>query len=324
MSIGYQEIATAIILLAFGGIFIATIWLQLSKSFIAEIIGSFPLQLFFGLTSVATVLFIFARAIGVNDNMFWLIMAFALLPVCFIVVRVLAFSFIHPKETRTEHSNLNIGSFNKQIGTENAHLIVDYAQQIGLDILGISEVKRIDFAKLLTGEYPYTFNSNKKYGIGQAEFLILSKYKLGEVKSISLDKFGNGVRTEVNIKGKRVAVYLIHTTAPISPELFLKRNEGFAKLTEILKAEKTKRIIVMGDLNITPYSWEYRHSLGSLRHLIYNATKGWGIHFTWAFFQPLSTQLDHIFASKNIHTKQFIVDKNLKSDHNLIWAKLKV
>jgi endonuclease/exonuclease/phosphatase (EEP) superfamily protein YafD len=199
---------------------------------------------------------------------------------------------------------------------------VEYANKIGLDVLGISEVKPYDYKELLNSEFPYSYNTNKRYGIGQAEFLVLSKYKIIKPEHISLDQFGNALRFTINIDDRPLVVYLVHTTAPISPELYRKRNEGFDILAKKINADKSSKIIMFGDLNITPFSWVYRRFQKATASKFYNVTKGHGLNFTWSYFGLFATQLDHIFASNSISTRKFKIDKKLNSDHSLIWADL--
>lgn len=299
------------------------LWSLWSRSFLAEVINSFPLQIAVFNTLLLSIVFIFTIALDGSATAIWYLQILNMLCVSFLITRVALFSLLsHRTPGNLKPHSLRIGSFNKQIGTPNAHLIVEHAGKLNLDLLGISEVKSSDFKQLLGSKYPYSYNTDKRYGLGQAEFLLLSKYKILRPKPVSLDQFGNALRFEIKVNGKLLAVYIVHTTAPISPELYRKRNDGFEILANKMNTDKASHIIMFGDLNITPFSWVYRKFQRSIGDKLYNVTKGRGFNFTWSYFGLLSTQLDHMFASKNIHTKKFKVDKKLESDHNLIWADL--
>lgn len=299
------------------------LWSFWSRSFLAEVFNSFPLQIAAINSLLLMIMFVFTVAIDGSAMAVWYPLIFNMLCIALLVLRITLFSLFRVRTINTSNSrHLKIGSFNKQIGTPNAHLIVDYAEKLDLDLLGISEVKSNDFSKLKKSKFPYSYNTNKRYGLGQAEFLLLSKYKIKSPKPITLDQFGNALRFEILVHNKTVAIYIVHTTAPISPELYRKRNHGFDMLAGKLKSDRASHIILFGDLNITPFSWVYRKFRQLIGDKLYNVTKGWGYNFTWSYFGLLSTQLDHMLASNNIHTKKFKVDKKLDSDHNLIWADL--
>lgn len=301
------------------------IWSWRSRSYFAEVINSFPIQLGVFNTILLLIVCLFSLAIGGTHSLLWYTVIFNTTSIVALFIRVFRYSYIKPNSAATQsQKTFRVGSFNKQIGTPNAELITGHAKELNLDFLGISEVKPQDFKPLLQADFPYSYYTNKRYGIGQAEFLILSKYKLNTTEAIPLDQFGNAQRVGITVDGKDIAIYVVHTTAPISPELFRKRNAGFEILANKMISDKAKHIVMFGDLNLTPYSWVYRRFQAELNKKFYNSTKGWGVHFTWTYLVPFSTQLDHIFVSSNIKTKKFKVDKKLDSDHNLIWADLEV
>lgn len=310
--IGLSAVAAAALLL----------WVSYSKAFLAELLNSMRLQLLLIDLVLVFILSVLTLAIVNNSYLVWLAILMNIVCAVAVCTPILKFALFKKGPKKIQGKNLRVGSFNKQIGKQNAHLLVDRIKKLNLDVVGVSEVKQDDFNILRKADYPHMHSTNAKYGMGMAEFFIFSKYPLHNFEHFQLDRFGNCMRFEIKPASTAIAVYLIHTTAPIAPELFVKRNEGMIKLANIIASEKHQNIIAFGDMNVTPNSWVYRKFAKAISPRIYNVTQGWGLNFTWQYSGPLVTQLDHMWASSNIHTSKFSVDKRLESDHNLIWADL--
>lgn len=73
--------------------------------------------------------------------------------------------------------------------------------------------------------------------------------------------------THITIKKdkKNLDIALVHTSAPISPDFFIKRDQQMNKLTEMLseyynskeQRNREKTLIVLGDFNVSPWSPSY-------------------------------------------------------------------
>jgi len=310
-----------ILLLAASNVFL--LWFSYSKSFFAEIINSFrPLVLIFDICLI-TILAIFGAPLNSNLLITLALIAINILITAGLSFKVILYSSIKatsaqgPKTT----NNLRIGFFNKQIGMNNGKQAVQRAEQLGLDIFGISEVKPADFKDLKTANFPHQHFTEKELGLGRAEFALLSRYPIQKVEMFRLERFGHVMRADIKVASRAVAVFIVHTVAPISPELFQERNRGMLSLAKKLN-QAAGQVLVMGDFNLSPYSHTYASFMKSISAKFQNITKGWGVNQTWCLFWPFCTQLDYIFTSKNFKVNSFRVGENLGSDHRLIWAEI--
>jgi endonuclease/exonuclease/phosphatase (EEP) superfamily protein YafD len=97
------------------------------------------------------------------------------------------------------------------------------------------------------------------------------------------------------------------------------RNRQLAALAQVAR-EHTWPLVVIGDLNITPFSPLFARTLraGKLA-----SCDGGGLHPTWpARVAPLFIQIDHCLASAGIQTEDFRVGPYLGSDHYPISVKV--
>ena len=73
-------------------------------------------------------------------------------------------------------------------------------------------------------------------------------------------------------------------------------------------------LVVMGDLNTTPFSAHYRGTLraGVLRSCV----RGSGLVPTWPTWFPLAAiPIDHCLATADVRARSFRVGRNIGSDH---------
>jgi len=79
-------------------------------------------------------------------------------------------------------------------------------------------------------------------------------------------------------------------------------------------ANKPKPSILLGDLNVTPWSSPFQHLLrqGGLR----DTAIGFGIHPTWpSYLWPMRIPIDHCLVSPGLRATKREVGRNVGSDH---------
>ncbi len=91
----------------------------------------------------------------------------------------------------------------------------------------------------------------------------------------------------------------------------LQRVQEARELREIVAADSLP-VLLVGDLNASPFNWEYRHLRGELQDLAAQSGANW--RFTWHAEAPM-VRIDHVLGSRHwraVHTK---VDDYVISDH---------
>ncbi|ANF50769.1 AP endonuclease [Chryseobacterium glaciei] len=240
---------------------------------------------------------------------------------------------------KKEIANLKILSFNAKGGLNGMEKIDDYVNSSNADLVFLQE----------KGGKEYHFNGLKNTS-GNYIVSVFTKYKVIDQKElIKSDYFDNNAyatQTDIEIKGKIyrfINVYL----QPFKFEKAMVRLDGNSdedeeKLKNVVKrliptfkmhqdqvADIKKGIenspypvILLGDLNSVPNSYEYYHLSEGLQDAFLEVGKGSGTSFHDYKF-PL--RIDYIFTSKSIQPITYKVDRSVKiSDHYPVVATFKL
>ena len=246
--------------------------------------------------------------------------------------------WINYSPTKNEAPDLKIISFNTRSGLGENHEVTEYLRNSGADILLLQEDSGKGY-----GSLGYEVSNPK------GNFTVLSKYKIVDAKIINPDDESvsvPGVQIDIEIKGKIYRFIDIY----LKPFKFEKNmvklsgdDEGDEeKVKNIIKrlipTFKTHQeqvyaikkavenspypLILAGDFNSVPNSYEYYHLLESLQDCFVEAGKGSATSFHDYKF-PI--RIDYIFASKSIKPISYNVDRSVKiSDHFPVIATFKL
>ncbi|MFO8232312.1 MAG: endonuclease/exonuclease/phosphatase family protein [Longimonas sp.] len=141
-------------------------------------------------------------------------------------------------------------------------------------------------------------------------------------------------RAELSWRGRDIVVYNVHLRSferGYALELFetgryrdalrelvavyrrdvLRRVKEVRELRRRLERE-TKPTLLIGDLNASPFNWEYRHVRGALRDAPAHLGGNW--RFTWHTRMPLA-RIDHVLTSTHWEALSMHVDATTISDH---------
>ena len=128
------------------------------------------------------------------------------------------------------------------------------------------------------------------------------------------------VEATVSIDDQSVKVIGTHPWPPEREWSFRDRNMQLQAIGEVAGAHSGP-VLVMGDLNIAPWSAHFDALLrvGGLR----DAKEGFGLMPTWpAGYFPLMIIIDHILVNDDIAVKNMQASDNLGSDHLCLSADL--
>lgn len=232
------------------------------------------------------------------------------------LVRFIDFSFVKPPVENGD-KELNVVFINKLIFNTQFDEIDKKIKAINPDILGTAEMDEFDAARIpVLKEYPYTYFTQTP---NNASLALFSKYRFS-VEDSSFSPYV--LSSKMYIDGKNYMVLIIHPKAPVFPNDFSLRDAHIKKLSAYIESLKSKRILLLGDFNLTPWSPVYNESLGKLQNMK-NAAKGTGLHTTYQQ-GPFQVLIDHIFVSNEFKVESFKSEYVEGSDHKLIWTVLKI
>jgi endonuclease/exonuclease/phosphatase (EEP) superfamily protein YafD len=159
-------------------------------------------------------------------------------------------------------------------------------------------------------QYPHSIARSRPDEFGIALF---SKKPLEDAAIIQLGALGfPSIKATMLIGAERLTIVAIHPPPPIMEAFREERLRQIKNLPEIIVKERN--IIVLGDLNMTPWSPDFQNLLREAS--LFDCRKGFGIHPTWPTVLPwMLIPIDHCLVSKGLTTIGFSTGNNIGSDH---------
>ena len=227
----------------------------------------------------------------------------------------------------------NIAQLN--IRYENPHTddVFSGFLQADYDLIVIQEVSdhRVSDLERLTENYPYSMGSTSLSGYSSGHAL-LSRWPLYHRKIHNLGYAdGRILEAQVTPTGfdRPVRILALHPGAPRNRELWEWRNETLAFINREVTRFPRQRQIVIGDLNVSPWSPVFQTLVNDSG--LEDSSSGYGYIPSWSLFthNPISrflssAYIDHCLVSSDftIHDKQWRYSDG--SDHLLIATRLGV
>jgi len=210
--------------------------------------------------------------------------------------------------TNTQRHNLCIASFNVNTSNTEKEYVIAEINKLNPDIILLLEVNS-EWTDALDG-MPFKF----KMICPQPDNFGIAIYSKLPIEG-SIQKFEGLPYIDCRINGLRILG--AHTLPPIGTKGFQTRNAELNFLATKCEADT----VLLGDLNITPFSTIFKEFLAKSK--LKESIIGYGIYPTWGRINPLVTlPLDHILIGNKIEIKDFAIQGNYGSDHNLITARL--
>lgn len=183
------------------------------------------------------------------------------------------------------------------------------------DIVGLVEVSERWLTALapLHARYPYRIEHPQDDNFGIALF---SRFPIENMQLRPLDDDSNIVMItgDFSLGSTPVTIAVAHPVPPVSGSYSAHRNNQFVRLSKILRQFDGREIILLGDLNTTPWSPTYRQFEQSAQ--LKNGALGHGLFPTWPTTQPLlMIPLDHCLVSSGLRVTSFEVGSAVGSDH---------
>jgi endonuclease/exonuclease/phosphatase (EEP) superfamily protein YafD len=194
----------------------------------------------------------------------------------------------------------------------NYSLVTEQIRKEKPDFISINEATPVlinYFRKTFTKDYPYTFyvvaKNNTQVLVGSQTPFVVDSVASFAVKGI--------IKLTTLVKGKPLTIIACHAYNPLDLRDFEMRNQQLKQIAQFVKREANP-IVVVGDLNITPWSVFYQDFIGESDLL--NCQKGFGLHATWpVLFLPMRIPIDHCLINNQLETADFRAGHDVNSDH---------
>ena len=308
-------------ILLMGVVTLTTIATWFAKSnWLADLCANLRIQQMIGLLGLTTFFVLLRR---------WRLVGLGIL---LLVVHLPAFWTLRLRPASNPAINPDLIVMTVNVWTPNRKhdLIADQILQSGADIVAVLELGSPLHARLgkeLATAYPHRFTfpqDRGNFGIG-----LYSKYPLADRESFSLNVDSIlSLGATVEIRGERYRVLATHPLPPMGASGFKDRNEHLTQLAAKIRAERSpdnvEALIVMGDLNLTPWSPLFGQFEADSQ--VYRAKRGYGLTPTWYAYAnasfPFGLMLDHVLASEDLHCFSHQVGDAMGSDHRAVTVGL--
>ena len=204
--------------------------------------------------------------------------------------------------------------------------ILQQVRETNPDVFAILELSTPllhDLQEEFSVDYPHSLHDSQdsgNFGIG-----IWSRFPLKSSERFELNVGGiSSVEVIIEHRQQLYRIIATHPLPPVGHNGFQKRNEHLRQLADRITRqqhlEPNDCLVVMGDLNLTPWSPIFEDFKNETK--LSRAGRGCGVTPTWyarpAF--PFGLVLDHILLSDNLRCTNYRVGNDLGSDHRPVIA----
>ncbi|TWT78060.1 Endonuclease/Exonuclease/phosphatase family protein [Posidoniimonas polymericola] len=194
-------------------------------------------------------------------------------------------------------------------------------EQVDPDVLALIEVDRswIDGLKPLFERYPTAHTLPRSDNFGVALFSRLPAQSIDTI--VLADSEVPSIVAELDSPVGRVTVLATHPMPPIGAANARLRNNHLAAVAAWSQQQRGERL-VMGDLNITPWSPYFRSLLADVRLL--DSGVGQGLHATWFIGEKrlgahlIGIPIDHVLHTRGLRVIRREVGSDVGSDHRAV------
>jgi endonuclease/exonuclease/phosphatase (EEP) superfamily protein YafD len=259
---------------------------------------------------------------------FWPMVCWALFLVALNASLLLPWYFPHGQQTQAA-ANLRILSANVNKRNQNYEPTIALVKAVQPDVVVWIEVNRQWMEQLNRGigeEFPYRFFEES------SGLAMWSRLPWSNMGADSLGSDDLSLVATIAVGNSNVNVIGTHLMVPFRRDLFERRNKQLNGLSEAI-AKRTLPTIVMGDLNLTPWSPYYGKLIRETG--LHNAQLGFGIFPTYPQPSPLTKfpswmapllqmPIDHGLVTREIRVRNFYREPNGDADHTAIGVDLVV
>jgi endonuclease/exonuclease/phosphatase (EEP) superfamily protein YafD len=224
--------------------------------------------------------------------------------------------FVTTSVAENPGDGIEVISLNLQYRNRDYARVRQYLTDADADVLVLPELTPAWASELreITSRYPYSMAITQRspWGLG-----VFSRYPLRDARFVDLGVPGSvNVHAIVELPGQPVALVAAHLSSPSSPARGVQRNTQLRKLADLLAQRARPAIprLVVGDLNVTPFSPYFRDLLEASG--LEDARRVHGLLGTWPVRLPAGRiPIDHCLAEPGLGVARVSRGPAVGSDH---------
>lgn len=265
-----------------------------------DLAAHFRGQYFIGLTAIAGLL-----ALGKQR-----LAALVMLAGALVNLAIIAPCYFGASPIRSHRRQLRAVLCNVHTPNQQYDRVLEFVRDA--DFIVLEEVNDVWLRALtdLRLTHPHAITEPREDNFGIALF---SRWPLSGRESHYVGEDVPTLVAQADIAGQMLTIVATHPVPPIPAEGFRARNAQLEALPEFLR-DRPKPILLLGDLNVTPWSPHFRRLLRETG--LRDARRGFGVCATWpTMAPPLLVPIDHGLVSPEIRVTGVRVGPDIRSDH---------
>lgn len=237
---------------------------------------------------------------------------------------ILVLAVLLPAEKTAEAagSNFRLASINVYTANLQTDLVLEFLRKADADVILLTEVNHrwITAMEPLRKEYPNLIAEPRDDNFGIA---LYSRHDFvsGEVISLIPGSVPS-IAVTLEIKGQQIFILGTHPLPPGSADYARRRNRQLKEISVTVR-KRAEPAIVIGDLNITPWSPYFSELLqeSGLR----NSCRSKSLNGSWPAWMPFGRiPLDHCLVSSNFAVLGQTLGPDVGSDHLPLVVDLQI
>ena len=238
------------------------------------------------------------------------------------LLTILPFYFGDSNSARPRGDELRLVTLNVNTRRGDPALAVRMLEQLDADVIALQEVDQrwLDELQEVLLHYPYSKASVRNDNFGIA---IYSRLPLNSAEIVALGNAGlPTVHAELQVSSGPLHILVTHPLPPTSARNWHERNEQLAAIAGFVR-DLSDSVVVVGDLNITPWSPHFARLLSESG--LHDSMRGFGVQPTWPAWLPLMLiPIDHCLHSDDVIITSRAVGFYVESDHLPVVVELQV
>ncbi len=234
---------------------------------------------------------------------------------------VIAPIFLPNHSSSTVESPIKVVFINLSVTNREYVMVAEFVRSSDHDFLAVVELNEAWLTNLRQqlADYSHVVSRtrNDQFGIG-----LFSKTPLERPTILDLGTLGfPAIRAFITAGGRRLTVFVVHPPPPVA-DLFREERVTQMKNLAALVA-KEEDVVVLGDLNMTPWSPIFRDLLAVTG--LQDARTGFGVQATWPATMPwMLMPVDHCLVSEDLVVKRCYAGSDIGSDHYPVVVEIGV
>ena len=242
--------------------------------------------------------------------------------VCLLWNAYLVVPYYLPQPTAPVLAQVKLLQLNVLTANQNYQKTIQYIEAKSPDLIALqeSDQKWVNQLAPVMEKYPHKLVTPREDNFGIA---LLSRLPMESSQSVVFTPAGlpSIVADVVFPQDARVSVLVPHPLPPIERG-FKQRNLQFAQIA-FSRNKFGKNLLVVGDLNVTPWSVYFRELLSDLA--LRDSQLGFGVQPSWPTVKGALLErvaIDHVLVSDNFVVLKRELGPNVGSDHLPVYVEL--